>query len=117
MAGKLLHPFVRKLDLAIERLFRPSEGEPGDQMSTSRRTFLKLSAMAGGSVGLGLLPKIATAANPKPLRMLILGGTGFTGPFQVQYAIKRGHKVTVFNRGRTHPGELPKEAEQLIGDR
>jgi 2'-hydroxyisoflavone reductase len=23
----------------------------------------------------------------------------------------------VFNRGRTHPGELPKEAEQLIGDR
>jgi 2'-hydroxyisoflavone reductase len=48
---------------------------------------------------------------------LILGGTGFTGPFQVKYALDRGHKVTVFNRGRTHPGELPKEAEQLIGDR
>jgi 2'-hydroxyisoflavone reductase len=48
---------------------------------------------------------------------LILGGTGFTGPFQVGYALSRGHKVTVFNRGRTHPGELPKEAEQLIGDR
>src|SRR4029077_20759282 len=48
---------------------------------------------------------------------LILGGTGFTGPFQVQYALSRGHQVTVFNRGRTHPGELPKEAEQLIGDR
>ena len=29
----------------------------------------------------------------------------------------RGHKVTVFNRGKTHPGELPKEVEQLIGDR
>ena len=25
--------------------------------------------------------------------------------------------VTVFNRGRTHPGELPKQVEQLIGDR
>jgi 2'-hydroxyisoflavone reductase len=56
-------------------------------------------------------------AAPKPLRILILGGTGFTGPFQVKYALSRGHKVTVFNRGKTHPGELPKEAEQLIGDR
>jgi len=89
-------------------------------MNTNRRSFLKLSLMAGGSVGLGLLPDIATLsahASPKPLRILILGGTGFTGPFQVKYALDRGHKVTVFNRGRTHPGELPKEAEQLIGDR
>src|SRR5207237_2079015 len=47
----------------------------------------------------------------------ILGGTGFTGPFQIKYALSRGHKVTVFNRGKTHPSELPKEVEQLIGDR
>jgi len=53
----------------------------------------------------------------KPLRLLILGGSGFTGPFQVRYALSRGHSVTVFNRGKTHPGVLPKEAEQLIGDR
>jgi len=33
------------------------------------------------------------------------------------YRTWNGHKVTVFNRGRTHPGELPKEVEQLIGDR
>ncbi len=98
-------------------------------MSTNRRTFLKLSALAGGGIGLGLMPgasemfaagaaagrSIGKAA--KPLRILILGGTGFTGPFQVGYALGRGHKVTVFNRGKTHPGELPKEAEQLIGDR
>jgi 2'-hydroxyisoflavone reductase len=89
-------------------------------MNSKRRSFLKLSLLAGGSVGLGLLPDVAglsAHAIPKPLRLLILGGTGFTGPFQVQYALDRGHKVTVFNRGRTHPGELPKEAEQLIGDR
>src|SRR6266850_3801607 len=98
-------------------------------MSTSRRTFLKLSAIAGGSVGLGLVPGASafsetsrgsvgsTGHSAKPLRILILGGTGFTGPHQVRYAISRGHKVTVFNRGKTHPGELPKEAEQLIGDR
>ena len=53
----------------------------------------------------------------KPLRILILGGTGFTGPFQVSCALSGGHKVTVFNRTKTHPGELPKKAEQLIGDR
>jgi 2'-hydroxyisoflavone reductase len=91
-------------------------------MTKNRRDFLKLSALAGGSVGLGLLPGasnlFANVANAtKPLRILILGGTGFTGPFQVKYALSRGHKVTVFNRGKTHPGELPKEAEQLIGDR
>lgn len=89
-------------------------------MKPTRRTFLKLSMMAGGSVGLHLLSgadRIAAGVTPKPLRILILGGTGFTGPFQVKYALARGHKVTVFNRGRTHPGELPAEAEQLIGDR
>ena len=93
-------------------------------MSTSRRMFLKLSAMLGGGAGLGLLPGVsaleivgATKQAPRKLRILILGGTGFTGPFQVRYALSRGHQVTVFNRGRTHPGELPKEAEQLVGDR
>lgn len=53
----------------------------------------------------------------KPLKILILGGTGFTGPYQVKYALARGHTVTVFNRGKTHPGELPQGVEQLIGDR
>src|SRR5215470_9244513 len=86
---------------------------------TTRRNFLKFSALAGGSMAFRMIPGLSQAAekNPKPMRILILGGTGFTGPFQVRYALSRGHKVTVFNRGRTHPGELPKEAEQLIGDR
>jgi 2'-hydroxyisoflavone reductase len=87
-------------------------------MSTSRRTFLKISALAGG--GIGMVPGVSSLAagqSPRSLRILILGGTGFTGPFQVRYALSRGHKVTVFNRGRTHPGELPKAAEQLLGDR
>jgi nucleoside-diphosphate-sugar epimerase len=59
----------------------------------------------------------ATEKALKPLKILILGGTGFTGPFQVKYALARGHQVTVFNRGKTHPGELPNGVEQLIGDR
>jgi 2'-hydroxyisoflavone reductase len=86
--------------------------------STTRRNFIKLSAIAGGAIGCGLRPMVSAENKAtKPLRILILGGTGFTGPFQVRYALERGHKITVFNRGKTHPGELPKEVEQLIGDR
>jgi 2'-hydroxyisoflavone reductase len=75
--------------------------------------------MTGGAVGLGLLASRSARAQdkPKPMSILILGGTGFTGPNQVEYARSRGHKVTVFNRGKTKPGELPAGVEQLIGDR
>src|SRR5437762_12393285 len=85
--------------------------------STTRRSFIKVTAAAGGAMSLGIASRANGAEKPKPLRILILGGTGFTGPFQVRYAVERGHKVTVFNRGKSHPGELPKEVEQLIGDR
>ena len=97
-------------------------------MSTTRREFIKLSAAAGGAVSLGAMTQMYSAllegdalgakpAGGKPLHILILGGTGFTGPCQVRYALSRGHKVTVFNRGKTHPGELPEGVEQLLGDR
>lgn len=84
-------------------------------MRIDRRRFVKFSALASGGA-LATMTRRKTDA-VKPLRILILGGTGFTGPFQVKYALSRGHQVTVFNRGLTHPGELPKEVEQLIGDR
>ena len=86
--------------------------------TTTRRNFLKLSAAAGGAFGFGLRwTTLFAEKSLKPLRILILGGTGFIGPYQVRYALSRGHKVTTFNRGKTHPGELPGEVEQLIGDR
>src|SRR3954463_4194674 len=85
-------------------------------MHSTRREFIKVSAMAGGAL-LASRNLFAAEEKPKPLSILILGGTGFTGPFQVKYALERGHKVTVFNRGKTHPGEVPKEVEQLVGDR
>jgi 2'-hydroxyisoflavone reductase len=50
------------------------------------------------------------------LRILILGGTGFTGPHQVRYALSRGHQITLFNRGK-QPHEWPGAVEELIGDR
>jgi 2'-hydroxyisoflavone reductase len=96
----------------------------------SRRTFLKTSAAIGGALGLGPLSAIPLGAEPlasstpkdvgrarAPLNILILGGTGFTGPEQVEYAIARGHRVTLFNRNKTRPGMFKgKVAEELIGD-
>src|SRR6195256_2911958 len=81
---------------------------------TTRRQFIKLSA---ATVCAFALDNLSAKQAAKPLRILILGGTGFTGPYQVRYALSRGHKITTFNRGKTHPGELPREVEQLVGDR
>jgi 2'-hydroxyisoflavone reductase len=92
---------------------------------TRRRDFLKAAAMGGGALGLGLTPaRLAadtgaasdTGQARRPLDILILGGTGFTGPHQVRYAVARGHKVTVFNRGRRQ-ADLPDSVEHLQGDR
>src|SRR5215813_6825424 len=88
-------------------------------MSTTRRTFLKASGLVVSSLqfagsATGLAAPISKA--PRPLRLLILGGTGFIGPHQVRYAMARGHKVTLFNRGKTNPGLFP-EVEKLQGDR
>src|SRR5687768_12317366 len=59
---------------------------------------------------------LSSDAPARPLSILILGGTGFTGPHQVRYALSRGHKVTLFNRGR-RPKEWPAAVEELTGDR
>ena len=87
-------------------------------MKTTRRRFIKFAAASAGAFALNARSTTLFAEKSvKPLRILILGGTGFTGPYQVRYALSRGHKVTTFNRGKTHPGELPNEVEQLVGDR
>jgi 2'-hydroxyisoflavone reductase len=87
-------------------------------MKMGRRQFIKLTTGTGAAFAITARSTTLFAEKSvKPLRILILGGTGFTGPYQVRYALSRGHKVTTFNRGKTHPGELPGEVEQLIGDR
>src|SRR6476620_3046577 len=87
-------------------------------MKSTRRQFIKLSAATGGALAFGTRSTTLFAEKSvKPLRILILGGTGFTGPYQVRYALSRGHKVTVFNRGKTRNVELPDGVEQLHGDR
>lgn len=98
---------------------------------TTRRNFIKSTAAIGGAMSLAPLARASDELSPipgeqlqrpigraaAPLNILILGGTGFTGPEQVEYAIARGHRVTLFNRGKTRPGMFKgKVAEELIGD-
>ncbi|NGN65497.1 NAD-dependent epimerase/dehydratase family protein [Streptomyces sp. A7024] len=50
------------------------------------------------------------------MRLLILGGTAFVGRAIVADALRSGHEVTLFGRGKTGNDLFP-EAERLIGDR
>lgn len=105
-------------------------------MGTDRRDFIRMTVAAGGAITLGadglagadwtgangrnpaepVAPPAATQEPRRRIRLLILGGTGFIGPFQVRYAVERGHEVTIFNRGRTAPG-IFEGVEELTGDR
>lgn len=96
-------------------------------MTTSRREFLGTGLRAGLAASLvspGGLEAAASLATPRDdsraLRILILGGTGVTGPHLVAEALGRGHEVTIFTRGRAEPStnrELFEQVEHLIGDR
>lgn len=86
----------------------------------NRREFLQTALAASGALALAAStgasePKKGGPAQRK-LRLLVLGGTGFIGPYVVRYAMERGHSVTLFNRGRTNPHLFP-ELEKLVGDR
>jgi 2'-hydroxyisoflavone reductase len=103
-------------------------------MSPTRKDFLKISAgsaLAGHAIG--TQPLAGAPAGPDPVRpadrwgarivqeaprrlnILILGGTGFIGPFQVRSALDRGHNVTLFNRGSGR--NMFPYLETLRGDR
>ena len=50
------------------------------------------------------------------MKILILGGTGLTGPFTARYLVEQGHQVTIFHRGK-HQFDLPLGVNRIIGDR
>jgi 2'-hydroxyisoflavone reductase len=77
-----------------------------------RRTLLSLAA-AGA---LAQLTPVWAANKPKPLRILILGGTRFIGLHMTALALARGHTLTFFNRGKTKTDRYP-EVERIKGDR
>lgn len=94
--------------------------------STSRRGFLQSSLAAGAVIAGGAIPTLLARGafalqdgKPKPLKILVLGGSQFIGPALVAIARERGHSITVFNRGITEKkkGSLGDDVERIVGDR
>jgi nucleoside-diphosphate-sugar epimerase len=50
------------------------------------------------------------------MRILLLGGTRFVGPFVARYLVEAGHSVAVFHRGQTQ-ADLPQFVKHIHGDR
>lgn len=50
------------------------------------------------------------------MRILIIGGTKFIGPFVVRQLVEQSHEVTVFHRGQTK-ADLPSVVQCIYGDR
>ncbi len=94
-------------------------------MSTStRREFLQSTIATGAALATAsvLTPRAWARRDDKaakPLKILILGGTGFLGPACVDAAQARGHTLTLFNRGVTEKrkGGMFPDMEKLVGDR
>lgn len=89
-------------------------------MGSDRRQFIKGGLLGGAAIASGALAAAGSAAAeqgaPKPLSVLVLGGTGFIGPHMVREALRRGHSVTLFNRGRSNSDLFP-DLETITGDR
>ena len=84
----------------------------------NRRDFLKASALTALAVpsALSASPASPFSQQRRSLNILVLGGTAYIGPHFVRHAVSRGHKVTIFTRGR-RTADLPAGIERLIGDR
>lgn len=80
-------------------------------MPLNRRQFVMSSTAAAA---LSAFPLFLPAQ--QKLKILMLGGTGFLGPHTVQYALDRGHEVTLFNRGKTNSDLFP-DLERIVGNR
>lgn len=107
-------------------------------MTASRRKFIQQSLTAGALLPFGLAACSGTGSSSrassdvgnsgaprKQQRILILGGTGFLGPALIDAVLARGHKLTLFNSGRTEnrrvaagrDSVVPEGVEVLIGNR
>jgi 2'-hydroxyisoflavone reductase len=79
-----------------------------------RRQFMSAATLAAAGAA---APGWAASPPPRqPLRILLLGGTRFLGILLTQAAMKRGHTLTFFNRGRTNADLFP-AVERIKGDR
>ena len=89
-------------------------------MKKNRRRFLQVSLLGTAAAVTGMPLVLAEdqrqSRRKDAARILILGGTGFIGPHMVREALRRGHDVSLFNRGKTNNALFP-DLELLVGDR
>jgi len=50
------------------------------------------------------------------MKALVIGGTGFTGPYIINGLIDRGYEVTIMHRGVHETEDIPLEVEHIHGD-
>jgi 2'-hydroxyisoflavone reductase len=78
----------------------------------NRREILQLFGAATTAAIFGQRAHAAGA----PLRVLMLGGTGFIGPHTIEALRRGGHQITLFNNDKESAKKFP-EMESLFGDR
>jgi 2'-hydroxyisoflavone reductase len=78
-----------------------------------RRQFVAAASMAAAGVATS---SWSAEKARQPLKILLLGGTRFIGVPITELALKRGHTVTFFNRGKTNADLFP-QIERITGDR
>jgi 2'-hydroxyisoflavone reductase len=90
-------------------------------MPITRRVFMQSTFATAllAAVGRAAQPTASPQAKGKPMRILILGGTGFLGPAIVEDAKARGHSLTLFNRGKREKtkGTSFDDVEKIYGNR
>lgn len=74
---------------------------------SSRRQFIKNSMIATAGLATACQTTSVIPKSNRSLNILFMGGTGFLGPHTVKAAVDAGHKVTLFNRGKTKPTLYP----------
>ena len=90
-------------------------------MSTTRREFVRTTAVAAAGVAMAPFAPSAWArtlasGRPSIKSLLILGGTGFIGPAVQEAAIARGYSVTLFNRGRAEDRRKQAGGASVVSD-
>ena len=87
-------------------------------MPTNRREFIRNASLVTAGLGVAgrAAAEVTEGRSTTGLDMLILGGTGFLGPAVVEEALRRGHSMTLFNRGKTNTHLFP-DLEKFQGDR
>ncbi len=78
----------------------------------NRRKILQTLAAAATLPSFGQLARAAG----QPLRVLILGGTGFIGPHTIEVLRRSGHRITLFNNDADSAKKYP-DLESLFGNR